>query len=201
MRLCNQCWRSAFGVRRSAMTNVARLATVSRMTMYRHFPDIAAVLRELMTREFGALIAAIGEDVAALPTARERLAESAVACVERLPNHPLFRRVLDVDPELIVPYIIDRLGTTQRSAIAVFERFLAEGQADGSIGDNDPDVAAYCLQLALQPFAFSAKITEKEHPVSAVSAELRRLLNAYLAPDPARATPAAGMHLRMNAIG
>jgi hypothetical protein len=106
-----------------------------------------------------------------------------VACVERLPNHPLFQRLLDVDPELIVPYIIDRLGTTQRSAVAVLDRLIADGRADGSIAADDPDGMAYSLQLVLQPFVFSARITEKEHPMVGVSAQLRRLLNAYLSPD------------------
>ena len=197
------------GVRRTTLTDVARLAGVSRMTMYRYFPDIAAVLRELMTREFGALIAEIGEEVAALPTARERLVESAVTCVERLPRQPLFRRVLDVDPDLILPYVIDRLGTTQRSAIAVFGRLLAEGRVDGSIGvgagnsggGGGQDLAAFCLQLALQSFVFSARVIESEHSVSAVSGELRRMLNAYLAPDPGGDSGAAEIQLEMDSVG
>jgi AcrR family transcriptional regulator len=172
----------AVGVRRTTMTDVARRAGVSRMTLYRSFPDIATVLKALMTREFEAFISAVSEDVASIPTARGRLVESAVACVERLPEHPLFQRVLDVDPELIVPYVIDRLGTTQRFAVGVFGMLLAEGRADGSIDVGDRDVAAYCLQLALQSFVFSARITDKEHPRSLVSNELRKLLNGYLAP-------------------
>jgi AcrR family transcriptional regulator len=191
------------GVRRTTMTDVSRLAGVSRMTMYRYFPDIAAVLKELMTREFSALIVEIGEEVAALPTARQRLVESAVTCVERLPRHPLFRRVLDVDPDLILPYVINRLGSTQRSAIAVFDRLLTEGRIDGSIGvgDGGQDLVTYCLQLALQSFVFSARVTENEHSVAAVSGELRRMLNAYLAPDPGGEGRAAKFELQMDSAG
>jgi AcrR family transcriptional regulator len=197
----------AVGVRRTTLTDVARLADVSRMTLYRYFPDLAAVLRALMTREFSTLMAEIGEEVAALPTARDRLVESAVTCIERLPRHPLFQRVLDVDPDLILPYVIDRLGTTQRSAIAVFGRLLAEGRADGSIdvgvgvGDGDggqEDRVAYCLQVALQSFVFSARVTEKEYSVSAVSGELRRMLNAYLAPGLNSAGSPAGWQLQVD---
>ena len=46
----------AVGVRRTTVTDVARRAGVSRMTLYRRYPDLEAVLAALMTREFGRLI-------------------------------------------------------------------------------------------------------------------------------------------------
>ena len=39
------------GVRRTTLTEVARRADVSRMTVYRHYPDVDAILRDLMTRD------------------------------------------------------------------------------------------------------------------------------------------------------
>src|ERR1043166_4932980 len=47
----------AVGVRRTTVTDVARRAGVSRMTLYRRFPDLEGVLSALMTREFGRLVA------------------------------------------------------------------------------------------------------------------------------------------------
>ena len=52
-----------FGIRRTTLTDVARRAGVSRMTVYRRYPDVDAVLRDLMTREFGAAMAAIVGDL------------------------------------------------------------------------------------------------------------------------------------------
>ncbi|WP_233345948.1 TetR/AcrR family transcriptional regulator, partial [Saccharomonospora iraqiensis] len=46
----------ARGVRRTTLTDIARTAGVSRMTLYRRFPDVRSVLAALMTREFGALL-------------------------------------------------------------------------------------------------------------------------------------------------
>ena len=63
----------AVGVRRTTVTDVARRAGVSRMTLYRRFPDLEAVLAALMTREFGRLVAEAA-DRSAGTTARERQA-------------------------------------------------------------------------------------------------------------------------------
>src|SRR3954454_8555198 len=99
----------AVGVRRTTMTDVARRAGVSRMTLYRRFPDLDGVLSALMTREFGRLVA----DAATRAeggTTRERLVATVVHGSRALAEDPLFERLLDVDPELLLPYVTQRLG-------------------------------------------------------------------------------------------
>ena len=100
----------AVGVRRTTMTDVARRAGVSRMTLYRRFADVASLLQALMTREFTQILTEVEAEVAALPTARERLVEASVAGVDRLTRHALFLRIIDVDPELLLPYLTTRRG-------------------------------------------------------------------------------------------
>src|SRR3954464_6883369 len=63
----------AVGVRRTTFSDVARRAGVSRMTLYRRFGDLEALLAALMTREFGRLVAASREQAAKLGTTRERI--------------------------------------------------------------------------------------------------------------------------------
>ena len=60
----------AVGVRRTTVTDVARRAGVSRMTLYRRYPDLEAVLAALMTREFGRLIGQAAEPARAGMTKR-----------------------------------------------------------------------------------------------------------------------------------
>lgn len=170
------------GVRRTTFAEVARRAGVSRMTMYRHFPDVGACVAALMAREFGALLIDAEKAASDLDSGRRRLVEATVRIAEQLPSHPLFARVIDVDPEMLLPYVIDRLGSTQRAGVALFERWLAEGQADGSVRLGDVGDLAYCLQLVVQGFVLSARITARERDTDAVLAELRLLLDSYLAP-------------------
>jgi AcrR family transcriptional regulator len=167
----------AVGVRRTTMTDVARHADVSRMTLYRRFPDVASLLQALMTREFSAILAQVEAESASLGTARERLVAAAVEGARRLMGHPLYARIVDVDPELLLPYLTTRLGAFQRMVVAAFERRVAEGLLDGSIAASDPAATARTIELALRGFVLQ--------PGALDLPELRRLLDAYLRPEPA----------------
>lgn len=166
------------GFKRTTLADVARRAGVSRMTVYRQYGDLPTIVSALLTAELLALFERVRATIAELPTGRERLVEAAVRTVEALVVHPLYRRVLDVDPELLLPLVVDRFGSTQRAAIDLVAEQVAEGQRDGSVRPVDPRLAATCLQLTTQSFVFSARVVER----LAVTDELRRLLDSYLRP-------------------
>jgi len=176
----------AVGVRRTTMTDVARRAGVSRMTLYRRFADVTSLMQALMTREFTHIIGEVDAEVAELPTARERVVTAAVAGVDRLTRHPLFLRIVDVDPELLLPYITTRRGAFQRAAVGAFEVRLVDGVAEGSIAVPDPAAAARTIELALRGFAFQTLAPGAEEEREQELVELSRLLDAYLAPVPER---------------
>ena len=123
----------AVGVRRTTLAEIARTARVSRMTVYRRFPDVRSVLAALMTREFGGLLRVASEQGADAAHNRERLVVIAAAGIRTLSADPLFRTLLDVDAELLLPYIVERLGATQQFAEQVLRQLLEAGQEDGSI--------------------------------------------------------------------
>lgn len=172
----------AVGVRRTTATDVARRAGISRMTLYRRFPDVQSVLAALLTREFAGLLDAVARDAAGAATARERLCAAALGAVRRLGADPLFARVLDVDPEVLLPYVIDRSGASQQAVRGAVRAVIAEGHSDGSVRACDPEVAARVVQLTVQSFVFSARVVEREGEPEAVLAELAELLDRYLAP-------------------
>src|SRR4051794_35398407 len=74
----------AVGVRRTTLTDVARRAGVSRMTLYRLVPDVETLLLDVLTRELGALLSEIEATVARKRTARARLVALSVAAARRL---------------------------------------------------------------------------------------------------------------------
>ncbi len=171
----------AVGVRRTTLTEVARRAGVSRMTVYRHYPDTTALVAALMTREFGAQLEVVIEAASGRPDARARLVEATATGVRALASHALFRRVLEVDPELLLPYLVLRLGRTQRMVLSLFRQLIEDGQADGSVRNGKPRVLALALMLAVQSFLVSARLVSPRSR-RAVDVELRSLVDRYLAP-------------------
>jgi AcrR family transcriptional regulator len=171
----------AVGVRRTTLTDVARRAGVSRMTLYRLVPDVTTLILEVMSREFAALLAEAEAGARRRRTSRARLAATTVAVVRRLHEEPLFRRVVDVDPELLLPYLTDRLGTTQRLAIGHVRRMLADGQQDGSVRRGDLDTMATALVLMVTPFVVSLPMLDSVGREPMLG-ELERLVDGALRP-------------------
>lgn len=172
----------AVGVRRTTLTDVARRAGVSRMTVYRRFPDVTALLQALMTREFGAIIAAEESGEHPGDTVRERLVDQVVHGAQSLVAHPLYRRILDVDPELVLPYFVHRLGAFQKAVLDTFAGRIAEGIAEGSIRAGDPRVLAASIEMALRGFVLSALAEDAENLRPKILDELRTTLDRGLAP-------------------
>jgi AcrR family transcriptional regulator len=176
----------AVGVRRTTMTDVARRAGVSRMTLYRRWPDVRSLVGDLMTREWTAVATgAVPEPRPGLDT-RSRLVEGLVAGVEAFRAHPLFRKIVDVDPELLLPYVLDRRGASQDALLELLAAALREGHADGSVRAAHPGRQARSVLLVVQSYALSLRtMTDEDDPdltAAALLAELRTLLERTLAP-------------------
>ncbi|MEN3584347.1 helix-turn-helix domain-containing protein [Streptomyces sp. ZYX-F-203] len=175
----------AVGVRRTTMTDVARRAGVSRMTLYRRRPDVRSLVGDLMTREW----IAVATD--AMPTprpgtdARARLVEGLVAGVQAFRAHPLFRKIVDVDPELLLPYVLDRRGASQEALLELLAESLRQGHADGSVRPGHPLRQGRALLLVVQSFALSLRTMadegDPELDTPALLGELRLLLERTLA--------------------
>jgi len=172
------------GLRRATLADVAKRSGLSRTTLYRQYGDSAAVFRALLTRELTQIVEAALSEAEGLPSVRAGLVEATVGSVRRIIAHPLMHRILELDPELLLPLVVERMGSSQRVARQHLRELLVAGTAEGSIRTLDPDAAAHVLILAVQSFVFSARVTEAESDPEAVFRELRHLLDAYLQPAP-----------------
>jgi AcrR family transcriptional regulator len=130
------------------------------MTLYRMVPDVEALILSVMTGDFAALLLDAEDQASRRRTARARLVAMTVDVVWRLPEEPLFRRVIEVDPDLLLPYLTERIGSTQRFAISHVERAIADGHADGSVRKGDPEVMATAVLVAVVPFVVSARLLD-----------------------------------------
>lgn len=149
----------AYGVRRTTLTDVARRAGVSRMTIYRRWPDVRSLVADLMTREWVAVVSGLdlSDPVPAI-----------VAGVRGLRAHPLWRKIVEADPELLLPYLLDRRGASHEAVLGLLE---------GAVGGP---ARARAVLLVAQSFLISAPTMLDPVTLDDLDAELAALLEAYL---------------------
>jgi AcrR family transcriptional regulator len=172
------------GWRRTTLTEVARRAGVSRMTIYRAWPDMPAVLGDLMTREWGEVVAqAVADaDRATSSTAADRLVAEVVATCRALRDNELFVRIVELDAELLLPYLLTRRGRSQQAIADLTAGRIREGQADGSIRDGRPDAMARALLLAMHGFVLSLHtMVDDDVDESDLDSELEQIVRRAVA--------------------
>ncbi len=171
------------GFRRTTLTDVAERAGLARMTVYRRFPDVRSVLQALMLREFAWIVEQARTDSEVVAGTRGQIVASAVRGVELIVTHELFLRLLDVDPELLLPYVTYRPGRFQDAAAEALTARLKDGIAEGSVRREDPRRLAGSMQLAMRGFALAARAesTPKERRVALD--DLGRMLEGLLRPE------------------
>ncbi|MFD4294906.1 TetR/AcrR family transcriptional regulator [Rhodococcus sp. NPDC058505] len=165
-----------FGLRRTTLAEIARRAGVSRPTVYRRWPDTRAVVGDLLTREIGLAVPA----PSGAGPMRAQLVAAVAQMADAVRHHPLFVKILRSDPELLITYIVERLGTSQRAIIDHLVPALVAGQADGSVRAGDPVALATMLLLMTQSAVQSAGMVADLLPPDALIGELTVAVDAYL---------------------
>lgn len=108
------------GVAATTVDDIARGAGCSRATVYRVFPGGKhEVLRELAGSELASLLSVLAGPLAAARSVEAVLVEGIWQTGTWLRNHPLVRRLVDQEPELVLPWLsFDRQGAVLASASA-----------------------------------------------------------------------------------
>jgi AcrR family transcriptional regulator len=173
------------GWRRTTLTEVARRAGVSRMTIYRAWPDMPAVLGDLMTREWGEVVARAVADAdrdTDRATAADRLVAEVVATCRALRDNELFVRIVELDAELLLPYLLTRRGRSQQAIADLTAGRIREGQADGSIRDGKPHAMSRALLLAMHGFVLSLHtMVDDDVDESELDSELEQIVRRAVA--------------------
>lgn len=168
----------AVGWSRTTLTDIARRAGVSRMTLYRRWPDTRSLLADLMTREWSITLGAVLEQTDDEDPLRH-IVDAVGGTVRALRRNELMQRILELDPELVLPYLLQRRGRSQDLLADVLAGQIRNGQQDGVIRAGRPTMLARTLLLMSHGFTLSAHTMGRPGDYDR---ELRVLVERYLAP-------------------
>jgi AcrR family transcriptional regulator len=168
------------GWKRTTLTEVARRAGLSRMTVYRRYPDAVAIYADLMAREWTG--EAPSSD-AANPVTAHSIATLTASHLARIHRDPLFQRLIELDPELLIPYLTERRGRTQQAAIALLVPLIERGQKERSVRPGGPELLARSVLLAAQGFLVSPQtMADTGIGFDDLQSELIAIIERYLRP-------------------
>ena len=170
----------AIGMRRMTMADIARHAEVSRATLYRRWPNVQACVAALMTREWSvALMQAFTPEAT---DARTQLVEGVVSVTAHTRTHPMLRKIIDLDPEFLMPYLLHRRGSSTSAQLDLVEQAIREGQSDGSIRAGEPAWLARQVLLVAMASATTGPVMAEPSEYHRLDDELRAMLTGYLSP-------------------
>lgn len=173
----------AVGWKRTTLTDIARAAGVSRMTVYRTYADMPTLFADLMTREWAEVVAAVVAADDATADWPDRIASRLVGTVAALRTNELLRRMIDVDPEWLLPYLLERRGRSQDAVLDLLADRIAQAQSEGAVRDHDPVVMARTIMLAAHGFLFSAHtMADDAITTDELDRQLAQLVRRFLAP-------------------
>lgn len=170
----------AVGMRRMTMADIARHAEVSRATLYRRWPNVQTVVAALMTREW--TTAMVDAFQLGAQDARGKLIEGVVAVASHTRTHPMMRKIIELDPEFLTPYLLERRGSSTIAQLEFVEQLIEAGYADGSIRQGDKKWQARQVILTAMASAVSGPMIAKPQHYGRLDAELRAMLDGYLRP-------------------
>ena len=168
------------GWRRTTITEVARRAGVSRMTIYRTWSDMRELFADVLAREWAGVVRS--ESVRGVST-RAAFVAVIVAVTRQMRHDPLFQRIVELDPEMILPHLLQRRGLEQERIIAAYVKAIELGQRSGEIRAGDPATMARALLLTGTGFLLSMGVVVDDGVTEeALDAEFAHILDRNLAP-------------------
>ncbi|WP_210424430.1 hypothetical protein [Gephyromycinifex aptenodytis] len=171
----------SYGVRRATAASIAARAGVHRVTLYRRGGGIRRLILDSLETVF-TTIASEQYAAASGSNGREFAADLTGRLIEALRAEPLFMAVVDHDPDLLLPYVVDRLGGSQQVIIAQLTPAIERGIADGSVRACEAERMARVIVHACTPFVIGGRCLGELADPAEARIEVRDLVEGYLRP-------------------
>jgi AcrR family transcriptional regulator len=169
------------GIQKTRMEDVAIRASIGRATLFRAFSSKNELVRSVVHFECMKAIRKIEQDVQHLKTFRERAMEGFVQVILTSSKHPLFRKLSETEPEVLLPLLTLNSGQLFLSAKKRLSQYVTMVQEEGSLTRQveADDIAELCLRL-VQSFVLTPAGVYQRHSEKQLRAFVENTLDILL---------------------
>jgi AcrR family transcriptional regulator len=164
---------ATYGLSRFTVDDVARTADLSRQTVYRYFDSKDALIVALVFREEEEFIEGVRRAHAEAATLVDAMERAMLYCLRLAREHPLLDRLLESEPEVLLPYLTTRAGGLIARGRAVIEELAA------ARSDVRPELVHRAADLATRA-VISYVLTPGDDAPEGVARETATVLSAVL---------------------
>ncbi|UJW29553.1 TetR/AcrR family transcriptional regulator [Saccharothrix sp. AJ9571] len=171
------------GIQRSTMEDVARRAGVSRITVYRRFTTKDALVEQVVRREFRRYFDQFLIDIEQAETAADRVVLGFVSSLRAIRGNPLIGGLMEAEPDLLVPSMINDGGRTLGTVRQFVAGQLRHEQRAGTVSSElDADVVAEMMvRISASFLAIPSQVIDLDDDEQ-LAAVARRFLVPMLEP-------------------
>ena len=143
------------GMRRTTMEDVALRAGIGRATVYRRFGDKDQLIQAVILRECQRHLSLIEKQLQAFTSPLDALLEAFVLATLGAFHHPLLVRLLEAEPEYILPYLTRSLPQVMTFSRLYLASQIRKGQKAGAISRRPAEQSAELLLRLMQSLVLS----------------------------------------------
>lgn len=145
-----------FGIRRTSMAEIAKRSRISPATLYRRFAQKTDVVQAVGLREVRRFLADVDRRIDPDATAEDQVVALFVAFLGGLRRNKLLMRLLDTEPETVLPLLTVHGAPVLGLGRDYLAEFIRRLQGEGKLGAFDAEpvaeiVARVALSMALTP--------------------------------------------------
>lgn len=145
-----------FGIRRTSMADIATRSRISPATLYRRFAQKTDLVQAVGLREVRRFLADVDRRVNQDASAEEQVVELYLAFLGGLRRNALLRRLLDTEPEAVLPLLTVRGAPVLDLGRDYLAEFIRRLQAERKLARFDAEpvaemIARIALSMALTP--------------------------------------------------
>ena len=160
------------------LTSIARIAGVSRPTLYKHGGTLEEIKAALLRRETDTFLEVVQASLEGATWTTDDIVDVLVTIIRHARRHPLLQSALRDAPEVVLPWFTTRADVVIAMAKAHVAPYLEAAIENGEMPRVDIDLLVDVLARVVLSLVFTAGTVDADDP-EAVRAYLRSVVTMW----------------------